>query len=67
VKLTGPAIEALKTASQRWPNQYELLAAQVLYMEKLGLIHQLLIPLSKLYRIEPNPPQVQEWIHKYAR
>lgn len=67
VKQTARAIEALKAADKRWPNQYELLATQILFMEKLGLTNQILRPLSKLSMIAPNAPQVQSWVQKYAR
>ncbi|KMT65386.1 hypothetical protein XM47_10025 [Catenovulum maritimum] len=67
VKQTHRAIQALQNADKRWPNQYELLATQVLFLEKLGRTNDILRPLSKLSMIAPSSPQVQQWVQKYAR
>lgn len=58
------AIDSLKAANQRWPNQYELLMTLVLYYEKSGDTNAALPYLSKLSAIAPGSPAVKELINK---
>ncbi|MCU4676243.1 multiheme c-type cytochrome [Catenovulum sp. 2E275] len=67
VMQTSRAIEALKVANQRWPNQYDLLATQILFMEKVGLTAYISEPLAQLAKIAPNAPQVQQWLRQYMK
>lgn len=61
----GDAINGLKAADQRWPNQYEILLTLILYLEKSGDSDSVLPYLSKLSAIAPAAPEVKQLINKY--
>ncbi|MBP17497.1 MAG: hypothetical protein CMQ21_03525 [Gammaproteobacteria bacterium] len=65
VKQTEEALVYLEKAVKRWPNQYDLLMTQVLYMEKLGKTENILVPLSALSRLAPGTPAVQQRLRQY--
>ncbi len=64
---TAKAVEVLHQASQRWPNQYDLLLTEISYLEKLGKTNALLKVLSRLSAIAPNSPDVKSLIRKYTQ
>ena len=64
---TAKALTYLEQANYQWPNQYDLLMAQVLYMEKLHKTADILVPLSRLSRIAPNAPDVRSRIKRYIQ
>ena len=53
------AIEVLKQADERWPNQYNLLMTLVLYLEKAQRQAESWPYLSRLSAIAPNDPEVK--------
>jgi predicted CXXCH cytochrome family protein len=59
------AISSLKSADERWPNQYEILMTLILYLEKNHNEQQVLPYLSKLSAIAPSAPAVQQLVNKY--
>ncbi|MGI9316363.1 MAG: tetratricopeptide repeat protein [bacterium] len=59
------AIDSLKAADQRWPNQFELLSTLILYLEESGDQQSVYPYLSKLSAIAPASPQVKQLIDKY--
>jgi tetratricopeptide (TPR) repeat protein len=59
------AIDELKVADEKWPNQYEVLMTLVLYLEKSGKSELVLPYLSKLSAIAPSAPAVQQLLNKY--
>ncbi|MBQ75471.1 MAG: hypothetical protein CMQ20_10685 [Gammaproteobacteria bacterium] len=67
VSQTDAALSYLEQATHDWPNQFDLLMAQVLYMEKLNETADILTPLSKLSRIAPNAPGVRSRIAQYIQ
>ena len=67
VAQTDKALVFLKEANETWPNQYDLLLTQILYMEKLNMTDDILLPLSKLSKIAPGSPAVQERVQKYVK
>ncbi len=62
---TDAAIETLLVASERWPNQVDLLSTLVLYMDKVGQTDTITDHLSTLQIIAPNSPQVLQLLQKY--
>ncbi len=67
VSLTDKAVIFLEKANQKWPNQYDLLLTQILYLEKLNLTEDILLPLSKLSKIAPGSPAVSQRVQKYLK
>ena len=59
------AIDTLKDANNRWPNQYELLLTLVVFLEKSGDFSAVYPYLSKLSEIAPGSPEVKQLIDKY--
>ena len=66
VALTDKALVFLEKANEKWPNQYDLLLTQILYMEKLNLTDDILRPLSRLSKIAPGSPAVRQRVQKYV-
>ncbi|HIG40935.1 MAG: tetratricopeptide repeat protein [bacterium] len=67
VERTADAVSYLEGAIKTWPNQYDLLMTQVLYMEKLGQTENILVPLSELSKLAPNAPEVRRRVNQYIR
>ena len=67
VSQTTAALAYLEQATHDWPNQFDLLMTQVLYMEKLNRTGDILTPLSKLSRIAPNAPGVRSRVTQYTQ
>ena len=59
------AIDLLKKANQRWPNQYEVLMTLVLYLDKADRRNEISNYLSQLSAIAPASPEVRQLIAKY--
>lgn len=64
---TAKALTYLKQATNQWPNQYDLLMTQVMYMEKQHETDDILLPLSTLSRIAPNAPEVRSRLELYIQ
>ena len=64
---TANALSYLDQATNQWPNQFDLLMTQVLYMEKLHKTEDILVPLSRLSRIAPDAPGVRSRIALYSQ
>ena len=67
VSRTAEALAYLGEATRIWPNQYDLLMTQVLYMEKLNQTEKIYIPLSELSKLAPNAPEVRRRVKQYIR
>jgi hypothetical protein len=67
VALTDKALDFLEKANEKWPNQYDLLLTQILYMEKLNMTDDILRPLSRLSKIAPGSPAVRQLVQKYVK
>jgi len=65
INRTKQALVFLEQANAHWPNQYNLLMTQVLYMEKLGQTENMPGLLSKLSRLAPNAPEVKQRVRRY--
>jgi Flp pilus assembly protein TadD len=63
---TGDAIAVLRDASETWPNQYDLLLTQVIFLEKSGRNGEIAGPLMRLQAIAPASPDVQRLMQRYA-
>ena len=55
---TASAVDVLGDAAATWPNQYDLLWLQVLFMEKSGDVSGIVDPLRQLLRLNPGQPAV---------
>ena len=64
---TAKALTYLKQATNQWPNQYDLLMTQVMYMEKQHETDDILLPLSTLSKIAPNAPEVRSRLELYIQ
>ena len=64
---TEAAIKVLKTATTRWPNQYDLLVTLIIYLEKTDDIGPIYQYLSQLSAIAPADPTVKQWVKKYTQ
>ncbi|MGB5705442.1 MAG: multiheme c-type cytochrome [Arenicellales bacterium] len=63
---TASAVEVLKNADSRWPNQYEILLTLVNFLDKAGQTSALYPYLSALSKIAPSSPDVQHFVQKYG-
>ena len=64
---TKGAIDTLVAATQRWPNQYDLLMTLVFYLEKTGDTFSIYQYISQLSAIAPADPAVKKLVGKYTR
>jgi Flp pilus assembly protein TadD len=62
---TNAAIDTLLSATERWPNQLDLLSTLVLYLDKVGEVESIRQHLDALQIIAPNSPQVLQLLNKY--
>ena len=62
---TPKAIDMLIKATERWPNQYDLLMLLVDYLDRSNNIQLAMKYLSSLSAIAPNAPEVKRLIEKY--
>jgi predicted CXXCH cytochrome family protein len=60
------AIGVLEDANQRWPNQYDLLLAQVMFMEKSGNTEDIYRYISALTAIAPGSPEVKSLVQRFG-
>jgi len=63
---TDEAIETLVKANQRWPNQYDLLMTQIIYLEKTGNTMSVYKYMSALSYIAPTAPDVKQLVKTYS-
>jgi tetratricopeptide (TPR) repeat protein len=66
VSNTREAIYVLIEANNKWPNQFNLMMTQILYMEKLGETDGILRILSSLSKLAPASPEVKRLLNKYV-
>ncbi len=59
------AIQALADANDKWPNQYDLLVALVLYCDQAGDTTSAYAYLSSLSALAPHAPKVRELVNKF--
>ncbi len=64
---TDQALTFLTRAVAIWPEQTNLLWAQVSYMEKLGSVVEIQIPLKKLQALLPGSKEVGARLQHYSR
>ena len=64
---TRQAVNTLVAATNRWPNQYDLLMALVFYLEKTGNTFSIYKYISQLSAIAPADPEVKKLVGKYIR
>lgn len=62
---TQQAIDELKRANTRWPNQFEHLVTLIAYLEKTGQTQEVLPYVSQLSAISPGSPLVKQLLDKY--
>ncbi|MEH6466699.1 MAG: tetratricopeptide repeat protein, partial [Porticoccus sp.] len=62
---TKEAAKTLKKATERWPNQYDLLMTLVLYLEKTGNTYSIKKYVSQLMQIAPTEPAVTKLAEQY--
>ncbi|MEH6469041.1 MAG: HEAT repeat domain-containing protein, partial [Porticoccus sp.] len=62
---TKEAAKTLKRATERWPNQYDLLMTLVLYLEKTGNTYSIKKYVSQLMQIAPTEPAVTKLAEQY--
>jgi predicted CXXCH cytochrome family protein len=67
ISRTSEALMFLKQANKDWPNQYDLLVTEIMYMEKLGSTDGILELISKLSQIAPGSPEVKRLIGQYVQ
>jgi len=64
---TPKAVDILIQATERWPNQYDLLMLLVDYLDRSNNIQMAMKYLSSLSAIAPNAPEVKRLIEKYRQ
>jgi len=64
---TKEAVKTLKAATNRWPNQYDLLMTLVFYLEKTGDTFSIYKYISQLTAIAPADPAVKKLVERYVR
>jgi tetratricopeptide (TPR) repeat protein len=62
---TREAVSALSSASERWPNQADLLSLEVMYREKTGMLNGINQALLALSRVAGEDPRVKQWLERY--
>jgi Tfp pilus assembly protein PilF len=60
------AVKALAAANDRWPNQYDLLLTQVIFMDRTGDTESIYRYISKLTAVAPNSAEVKRFLQKYT-
>jgi tetratricopeptide (TPR) repeat protein len=64
---TKQAVKILVDATQRWPNDFDLLMMLIFYLEKTGSTDSIYKYISRLSAVAPAAPEVKRLVKKYSR